>query len=60
MNNLDPNGASLIDWPAYTVDAPALLTFLEGNTSQVITSDAFRVEGIQAISQATVAGIRQP
>ena len=56
VNNLDPNGASLIHWPAYTAEAPALLTLLDGNTTQEITMDTYREEGMNAILQATLAG----
>ncbi|VDB90061.1 unnamed protein product [Peniophora sp. CBMAI 1063] len=56
VNRLDPNGASLIEWPVYTADAPALLTLLDGNTTQSITNDTFRMDGIQTLLQATIAG----
>ena len=57
VSNLDPNGPTLINWPPYTPGAPALMTFLDGNTTtQEITNDTFRVEGMQALLQATLAG----
>ena len=56
VNNLDPNGASLIHWPSYTTDAPALLTLLDGSTTQEIAIDTYREEGMNAILQATLAG----
>ena len=55
VNHLDPNGVSVIDWPAYTAENPALLTLLDGNTTQEITEDTYREEGMQAIFLATIA-----
>ena len=55
VNKLDPNGASLIGWPAYTAEAPALLTLLDGNNTQEITQDTYREEGMKALFQATLA-----
>ncbi|VDB87929.1 unnamed protein product [Peniophora sp. CBMAI 1063] len=57
VNKFDPNGASLIDWPAYTAQTPVLFTLLDGDTAQEITNDTYRLEGMQAIQQATNAGI---
>ena len=57
VNNFDPNGASLIDWPAYTTQTPVLFTLLDGDTAQEITNDTYRLKGMQAIQQATTAGI---
>ena len=49
--NLDPNGPTLIDWPAYTVDSPALLTLLDGNVTQEITNDTYRAEAMEVLTQ---------
>ena len=54
--NLDPNGPTLIDWPAYTSETPALLTLSDGNITQAITNDTYRVEGMQALTQAALSG----
>ncbi|VDB92096.1 unnamed protein product [Peniophora sp. CBMAI 1063] len=51
--NLDPNGKTIIDWPAYTPSSPALLTLSDGNVTQSITKDTYRVEGIRAILNAS-------
>ena len=57
VTNLDPNGPTLIDWPQYTTDVPALFTFVDGNvTAQVITHDTYRVEGMKALQRAALAG----
>lgn len=56
VTKLDPNGATLINWPKYTPDAPALFTLVDGNVTQEITNDTYRAEGMEAILQATIAG----
>ncbi|VDB94160.1 unnamed protein product [Peniophora sp. CBMAI 1063] len=53
--NLDPNGKTLINWPAYTVDSPTLFTLSDGNITQSLTNDTFRVEGIQALLDTELA-----
>ena len=53
--NLDPNGPTLIEWPAYTVDSPALLTLQDGNVTQQITNDTFRAEAMQVLMQIAIA-----
>ncbi|KZV76147.1 alpha/beta-hydrolase [Peniophora sp. CONT] len=52
--NLDPNGPTLINWPVYTNDQPALFTFSNGSVTQSITNDTFRAEGMQALTQASL------
>ncbi|VDB94161.1 unnamed protein product [Peniophora sp. CBMAI 1063] len=52
--NLDPNGKTLINWPVYTPDFPALFTFSNGSVTQSLTNDTFRVEGMQALIQASL------
>jgi acetylcholinesterase len=56
---LDPNGgntnSSQIAWPAYTSEAPTLLTFLDGNTTLALSNDTYRAEGMQTIIQASFA-----
>ncbi|KZV65482.1 alpha/beta-hydrolase [Peniophora sp. CONT] len=54
--NLNPNGPTLIDWPSYTAENPALFTFIDGNaTTQVITEDTYRLEVMQVLQQVTLA-----
>ncbi|KZV74625.1 carotenoid ester lipase precursor [Peniophora sp. CONT] len=54
--NLDPNGETLINWPAYTTDAPLLFTLSDGNVSQAITNDTYRADGMRALIDASLAG----
>ena len=53
--NLDPNGPTLIDWPAYTSESPALLMLTDGNVPQSVTGDTFRQEGMKALMEAFTA-----
>ena len=53
--NLDPNGKTLIHWPAYTNIERALFTLLDGEITQEITDDTFRVEGMRTLTQAMLA-----
>ena len=53
--NLDPNGPTLIDWPAYTSESPALLMLTVGNVPQSVTGDTFRQEGMKALMEAFTA-----
>jgi acetylcholinesterase len=56
---LDPNGgntnASEIAWPAYTPDAPTLLTFLDGVTPLALSNDTYREQAMQTLIQASLA-----
>jgi acetylcholinesterase len=56
---LDPNGgntnAAQIAWPAYTPDAPTLLTFLDGSTPLTLSNDTYREEAIRTLIQASLA-----
>jgi acetylcholinesterase len=56
---LDPNDGntdpSQIAWPAYTPDAPTLLTFLDGLAPLALSSDTYREEAIQTLIQASFA-----
>ncbi|VDC07075.1 unnamed protein product [Peniophora sp. CBMAI 1063] len=49
--NLDPNGPTLIDWPAYTADSPMLLALLDGKVTQELVNDTFREEGMLVINR---------
>ncbi|KZV76203.1 carotenoid ester lipase precursor [Peniophora sp. CONT] len=53
--NLDPNGPTLPNWPAYTAESPALFTLTDGNVTQTITNDTYRARGMQAIIAASLA-----
>ncbi|KZV67945.1 carotenoid ester lipase precursor [Peniophora sp. CONT] len=52
--NLDPNGPTLIDWPAYTIDAPTMLAVSNGNVTQELVNDTFRAEGMQVLMQVAL------
>ena len=54
--NLDPNGPTLIDWPAYTVDSPALLTIQDGDVTPQITNDDFRADAMHVLTRVSLAG----
>jgi acetylcholinesterase len=56
---LDPNGGntdpSQTAWPAYTPDAPTLLTLLDGSTPLTLSNDTYREEAIRTLIQASLA-----
>ncbi|KAG6823103.1 hypothetical protein H0H93_004225 [Arthromyces matolae] len=54
-NTLNPNAASGLQWPQYTLANPQLLTFLDGLIPVTITSDDFRVDAIKAVTNLTLA-----
>ncbi|KAJ7310013.1 carotenoid ester lipase precursor [Mycena albidolilacea] len=45
--NLDPNGKTVPNWPAYTTANPNLLTFLDGQFPTTITQDTYRAASMQ-------------
>ena len=49
VNHLDPNGGLDLVWPKYTNTTPTLLTFQDKLPLQTLTTDTFRVDGINAI-----------
>lgn len=51
VNNLDPNGASVPEWPQYTTSSPQLLTLLDGLIPSIITQDTYRAEPIAFLQQ---------
>ena len=57
VNNLDPNGATGIAWPQYSVASPKLMTFLDGLTPLKITTDDYRVA---AIEEMTTLSLKYP
>ncbi|KZV67209.1 carotenoid ester lipase precursor [Peniophora sp. CONT] len=52
--NLDPNGPTLIDWPAYTTESPTLFTLLDGNVTQELTNDTYRAEAMEVLTQVAL------
>ncbi|KAJ7448046.1 carotenoid ester lipase precursor [Mycena latifolia] len=53
--NLDPNGRTVPHWPAYTLAAPNMMTFLEGLvTTSSITQDTYRTAGMQFLTNLTL------
>ncbi|EJF60948.1 carotenoid ester lipase precursor [Dichomitus squalens LYAD-421 SS1] len=54
VNHLDPNGKTGIAWPQYSVDSPKLLTFLDGLIPLTITSDDYRADGFNLITNLSL------
>ncbi|OBZ71164.1 Lipase 4 [Grifola frondosa] len=54
VNNLDPNGKTGISWPQYNVASPQLLTFLDGITPLTITSDTYRTDGMNVLTNLSL------
>ncbi|KXN87213.1 Lipase 1 [Leucoagaricus sp. SymC.cos] len=52
---LDPNGLGLPPWPKYTTSSPQMLTFWDGFVPTTITQDTFRREGIDFITNVSLA-----
>ncbi|KAG6889632.1 hypothetical protein C0992_004523 [Termitomyces sp. T32_za158] len=53
--NLNPNSASELQWPQYNLDKPQLLTFLDGLIPVTITSDTYRSNAMNALTNLTLA-----
>ncbi|KAJ6537898.1 carotenoid ester lipase [Mycena capillaripes] len=53
-NALDPNGATVPAWPAYTTAAPRMLTFLNGAVRTTITNDTYRAAGMAFLTNFTL------
>ncbi|KAF7791423.1 hypothetical protein EIP86_002439 [Pleurotus ostreatoroseus] len=51
VNNLDPNGPTVPQWPQYTTASPSLLTVYDDPTPINITLDNFRADGIALLQQ---------
>ena len=49
VNHLDPNGATVINWPQYSLKSRELLTFQDGKIPLTITTDDYRVEGFNVL-----------
>ncbi|KAI0793055.1 carotenoid ester lipase precursor [Irpex lacteus] len=54
VNNLDPNGPSITNWPKYTNSNPQLLTFLDGITPRTITTDNYRVDQMNFVTDLSL------
>ncbi|KAJ7897497.1 Alpha/Beta hydrolase protein [Mycena leptocephala] len=53
-NTLDPNGATVPAWPAYTTAAPCMITFLDGAVRTTITNDTYRAAGMAFLTNFTL------
>ncbi|KAI1788851.1 carotenoid ester lipase precursor [Ganoderma leucocontextum] len=54
VNNLDPNGATGINWPKYSLDSRKLLTFQDGLVPLTITKDDYRVDGFNVLTDLSL------
>lgn len=54
VNNLDPNGPTVTHWPKYTNSNPQLLTFLDGDTPRTITTDNYRVDQMNFVTNVSL------
>jgi len=52
--NLNPNGKTVPNWPAYTTATPNLMTFLDGLIPTTISQDTFRAAGMQFLTNITL------
>lgn len=55
VNDLDPNGGSLLSWPKYSTSTQELLTFIDGLIPLVLTKDTFRQDGTSFLTQLSLA-----
>ena len=53
-NNLNPNGASLPQWPEYSNSSPKLLTLYDSPISTNITLDTYRAEGMKIVTSLLI------
>jgi acetylcholinesterase len=54
--DLNPNGVLSPQWPQYTPSSPQLMTLLDSQvTNRTITLDTFRVEGMEFITNLSLA-----
>ncbi|KAI0793056.1 carotenoid ester lipase precursor [Irpex lacteus] len=54
VNNLDPNGPTVTHWPKYNNSNPQLLTFLDGDTPRTITTDNYRVDQMNFVTNVSL------
>jgi carboxylesterase type B len=52
--NLNPNGRTVPNWPAYTTAAPNMMTFLDGLFPTTISQDTYRAAGMQFLTNLTL------
>ncbi|KAJ7791515.1 Alpha/Beta hydrolase protein [Mycena olivaceomarginata] len=52
--NLNPNGKTVPNWPAYTTATPNMMTFLDGPFLTTITQDTYRAAGMQFLTNLTL------
>ncbi|KAJ6554984.1 carotenoid ester lipase precursor [Mycena vulgaris] len=52
--NLNPNGNTVPNWPAYTTATPNMMTFLDGLIPTTITQDTYRAAGMQFLINTTL------
>jgi acetylcholinesterase len=55
VNNLDPNGNGLTNWPKYTTSAPNLLTFYDGLIPRGVERDDYRKDAISYLTNVALA-----
>ncbi|KAF7357370.1 Carboxylic ester hydrolase [Mycena sanguinolenta] len=51
---LNPNGNTVPNWPAYTTEAPNMMTFLDGLFPTTITQDTYRAEAMAFLTNVTL------
>lgn len=54
VNDLDPNGPTVLNWPQYNTSNPQLLTLLDGSTPFVLSQDTYRLAPIQFLQQLSL------
>ncbi|KAF7300171.1 Carboxylic ester hydrolase [Mycena kentingensis (nom. inval.)] len=53
--NLNPNGKTVPNWPAYTTATPNLMTFLDGLIPTTIVQDTYRAQQMSFVTNLTLA-----
>ena len=51
VNNLNPNGADVPEWPQFTLQSKQVLTLLDGDTPVTIGKDDYRAQGIELLEK---------
>ncbi|KAI0699098.1 carotenoid ester lipase precursor [Cytidiella melzeri] len=54
VNNLNPNGNTVDNWPTYTNANPQLMTFLDGTVPRTITLDDYRADQMNFLTQVSL------
>jgi len=57
VNDLNPNGPTTLQWPKYSTSTAVLLTFLDGDVPQVLTTDTYRTD---AMAYSIELGLEYP